>query len=48
VKADLAFTKEYCAQLEEESKILCESYDKSDNPKDDDLVNIVSFEKTRY
>jgi hypothetical protein len=47
VKADLAFAKECCAQLEEENKMLRESYDKSDNPEDDDLVNIFSFEKNK-
>ena len=40
VKADLAFAKERCAQLEEENKILRESRDKGDNPEDDDLVHI--------
>jgi hypothetical protein len=42
VKVDLAFAKERCAQLEEENKMLCESYDKGDNPEDDDLVSIFS------
>ncbi|XP_021303070.1 uncharacterized protein LOC8061277 isoform X2 [Sorghum bicolor] len=37
LKADLAFAKERCAQLEEENKMLRESYDKGDNPEDDDL-----------
>lgn len=40
VKADLAFAKERCAQLKEENKVLRESYDKGDNPEDDDLVSI--------
>ena len=40
VKADLAFAKERCAQLEEENKMLRESYDKGDNLEDDDLVSI--------
>jgi len=40
VKADLAFAKERCAQLEEENKMLRECYDKGDNPEDDDLVSI--------
>nr|CAB3465639.1 unnamed protein product [Digitaria exilis] len=40
VKADLAFAKERCAQLEEENKMLRESYDKGDNPEDDDLVSL--------
>lgn len=38
VKADLAFAKERCAQLEEENRILREGRDKGDNPEDDDLV----------
>lgn len=38
VKADLAFAKERCAQLEEENRILRESHDKGDSPEDDDLV----------
>ncbi|KAG4209747.1 hypothetical protein ERO13_A02G001000v2 [Gossypium hirsutum] len=37
VKADLAFAKERCAQLEEENKLLRESREKGDNPADDDL-----------
>ncbi|KAL6865008.1 hypothetical protein ACP4OV_016159 [Aristida adscensionis] len=40
VKADLAFAKERCAQLEEENKILRECYDKGDNPEDDDLIRL--------
>jgi len=40
VKADLAFAKERCAQLEKENKMLRESYDKGDNPEDDDLVSL--------
>ncbi|KAK3139108.1 hypothetical protein QOZ80_5AG0377880 [Eleusine coracana subsp. coracana] len=40
VKADLAFAKERCAQLEEENKMLRESYDKGDNPEDDDLIRL--------
>lgn len=40
VKADLAFAKERCAQLEEENKLLRESYDKGDNPEDDDLIRL--------
>lgn len=42
VKADLAFAKERCAQLEEENKILRESFNKGDNPADDDLVILLS------
>lgn len=38
VKADLAFAKERCAQLEEENKMLRESHDKGGGPEDDDLV----------
>ncbi|KAK9159358.1 hypothetical protein Scep_005932 [Stephania cephalantha] len=37
VKADLAFAKERCAQLEEENRMLRESRDKGVNPEDDDL-----------
>ncbi|XVF65993.1 hypothetical protein PTKIN_Ptkin09bG0295100 [Pterospermum kingtungense] len=40
VKADLAFAKERCAQLEEENKLLRESREKGGNPADDDLVHI--------
>ncbi|XP_062180876.1 uncharacterized protein LOC133885218 [Phragmites australis] len=40
VKADLAFAKERCAQLEEENKMLRESYDKGDNPEDDDMIRL--------
>ncbi|KAL5727595.1 hypothetical protein ACHQM5_000774 [Ranunculus cassubicifolius] len=39
VKADLAFAKERCNQLEEENKILRESREKGDRPEDDDLVS---------
>lgn len=42
VKADLAFAKERCAQLEEENRILRESREKGDNPEDDDLVSNLS------
>lgn len=38
VKADLAFAKERCAQLEEENKIIRETRERGDNPEDDDLV----------
>lgn len=37
-KADLAFAKERCAQLEEENRILRESMENGDNPEDDELV----------
>ncbi|GMJ01598.1 hypothetical protein like AT5G01970 [Hibiscus trionum] len=40
VKADLAFAKERCAQLEEENKHLRESGEKGDNPADDDLIRV--------
>ncbi|KAF9595828.1 hypothetical protein IFM89_005314 [Coptis chinensis] len=40
VKADLAFAKERCAQLEEENRILRESRDKGDSPEDDDLIRL--------
>lgn len=38
VKADLAFAKERCSQLEEENKRLRESREKGVNRADDDLV----------
>ena len=38
VKADLAFAKQRCSQLEEENKLLREARDKGDNPADDDMV----------
>lgn len=39
VKADLAFAKERCAQLEEENKHLRENHrEKGSNPADEDLV----------
>ncbi|GLJ44878.1 hypothetical protein SUGI_0944690 [Cryptomeria japonica] len=40
LKADLAFAKERCAQLEEESKVLRESLEKGDRPDEDDLVRL--------
>ncbi|XVF37358.1 hypothetical protein REPUB_Repub20aG0001100 [Reevesia pubescens] len=40
VKADLAFAKERCAQLEEENKLLRESREKGGNPADDDLIRL--------
>ncbi|KAL5711567.1 hypothetical protein ACHQM5_022002 [Ranunculus cassubicifolius] len=40
VKADLAFAKERCNQLEEENKILRESREKGDRPEDDDLIRL--------
>ncbi|KAK6152557.1 hypothetical protein DH2020_015192 [Rehmannia glutinosa] len=38
VKADLAFAKQRCSQLEEENKILREAREKGVNPADDDMV----------
>ena len=38
VKADLAFAKERCSQLEEENKMLRENRDKGDHREDDELV----------
>lgn len=43
IKADLAFAKERCAQLEEENKILRENREKGDNRADDDLVYTFTF-----
>nr|XP_043622851.1 uncharacterized protein LOC122594465 [Erigeron canadensis] len=41
VKADLAFAKERCAQLEEENKILRENGgEEGDRPEDDDLIRL--------
>lgn len=40
VKADLAFAKLRCSQLEEENKILRESCEKGDNPADDDMIRL--------
>ncbi|KAK2656928.1 hypothetical protein Ddye_009980 [Dipteronia dyeriana] len=40
VKADLAFAKQRCAQLEEENKLLRESREKGQNPADDDLIRL--------
>lgn len=38
VRADLAFAKERCAQLEEENRVLRENRDRGDNPENDELV----------
>lgn len=38
VKADLAFAKDRCAQLEEENRILHENRERGDSHDDDDLV----------
>ncbi|KAL0460380.1 UNVERIFIED_CONTAM: hypothetical protein Slati_0665200 [Sesamum latifolium] len=40
VKADLAFAKERCGQLEEENRVLRESREKGNNLEDDDLVRL--------
>ncbi|KAL7134010.1 hypothetical protein ABFS83_12G178100 [Erythranthe nasuta] len=40
VKADLAFAKERCSQLEEENKILREAREKGVNPADDDMIRL--------
>ncbi|XP_019426222.1 PREDICTED: uncharacterized protein LOC109334749 isoform X4 [Lupinus angustifolius] len=40
VKADLAFAKDRCAQLEEENKILRENRERGDNQEDDDLIRL--------
>jgi cell shape-determining protein MreC len=42
VKADLAFAKQRCSQLEEENKILRESFEKGSTADDDDLVMLSS------
>lgn len=39
VKADLAFAKDRCAQLEEENRMLRENREKGDDTDDDDLVS---------
>ncbi|KAJ6806454.1 uncharacterized protein M6B38_174585 [Iris pallida] len=40
VKADLAFAKERCTQLEDENKRLRESREKGDNHEDEDLIRL--------
>eukprot|EP00258_Populus_trichocarpa_P042838 XP_024458857.1 uncharacterized protein LOC18100027 [Populus trichocarpa] len=40
VKADLAFAKQRCSQLEEENKMLRESREKGSNVDDDDLIRL--------
>lgn len=40
VKADLAFAKERCGQLEEENRVIRESSAEGGSPEDDDLVCI--------
>lgn len=44
VKADLAFAKDRCAQLEDENKILRENRERGDSQDDDDLVCICFFQ----
>ncbi|XP_059462970.1 uncharacterized protein LOC132191871 [Corylus avellana] len=40
IKADLAFAKERCAQLEDENKLLRENREKGDHRADDDLIRL--------
>ncbi|KAM7526616.1 hypothetical protein LguiA_016518 [Lonicera macranthoides] len=40
IKADLAFAKERCSQLEEENRALREAGEKGDNPADDELIRL--------
>ncbi|XP_044487712.1 uncharacterized protein LOC123212597 isoform X2 [Mangifera indica] len=40
VKADLAFAKERCAQLEEQNKVLLESRERGNSSEDDDLIRL--------
>ncbi|KAA3490447.1 rRNA biogenesis protein rrp36 [Gossypium australe] len=40
VRADLAFAKERCAQLEEENRVLRENRDRGDNPENDELIRL--------
>ncbi|KAF3663522.1 putative LRR receptor-like serine/threonine-protein kinase-like [Capsicum annuum] len=40
VKADLAFAKQRCSQLEEENKMLREAREKGVNPADDDMIRL--------
>ncbi|KAL3531585.1 hypothetical protein ACH5RR_005106 [Cinchona calisaya] len=40
VKADLAFAKQRCSQLEDENRILREAREKGDNPADDDMIRL--------
>ncbi|CAM8897629.1 unnamed protein product [Rhodiola kirilowii] len=40
IKAELAFTKERCSQLEEENKLLRDTRARSDNPADDDMIRL--------
>ena len=43
VKADLAFAKQRCSQLEEENKILRENREKGTHHEDDDLVCLFPY-----
>lgn len=43
VKADLAFAKQRCSQLEEENKILRENREKGTHHEDDDLVRLFPY-----
>lgn len=40
VKADLAFAKQRCSQLEDENKMLRDGREKEGNPTDDDLIRL--------
>ncbi|KAK1398112.1 Developmental and secondary metabolism regulator veA like [Heracleum sosnowskyi] len=40
VKADLAYAKQRCSQLEEENKILREAYEKDDHPAEDEMIRL--------
>ncbi|GAA0161086.1 hypothetical protein LIER_17487 [Lithospermum erythrorhizon] len=40
VKADLAFAKERCSQLEDENKVLRDACEKGSNPEDDDMIRL--------
>ncbi|KAL0347602.1 UNVERIFIED_CONTAM: hypothetical protein Scaly_1776200 [Sesamum calycinum] len=40
VKADLAFAKQRCSQLEDENRILREAREKGVNPADDDMIRL--------
>ncbi|KAJ4971872.1 hypothetical protein NE237_004971 [Protea cynaroides] len=40
VKADLAFAKERCSQLEQENRSLRENHEEGDSPEDDDMIRL--------
>ncbi|KAM7463872.1 hypothetical protein LguiA_031993 [Lonicera macranthoides] len=40
LKADLAFAKERCSQLENENRVLREAHEKGDYPADDDMIRL--------